>query len=108
VKCERCGVESKGYDLHDYCALCSKNLCEACLDAAYCLSSDTRTHKPAFHGMPTMACPKCGVEMADFDGVGVLAHVAPMPKPCGYCSHPSLDGDGKGNMVCGICKAVNP
>jgi hypothetical protein len=32
---------------------------------------------------------------------GVLAHIAPMPKPCGYCSHPSID-----NGRCGICQAV--
>jgi hypothetical protein len=48
--------------------------------------------------MPEMTCPKCGKEMPDFDGFGVLAHVAPMPDPCGYCSHPSLDDN-----VCGIC-----
>jgi hypothetical protein len=54
-------------------------------------------------GMPEMACPKCGKEMPDFDGFGVLAHIAPMPDPCGYCSHPSIDGD-----VCGICGAKVP
>ena len=43
---------------------------------------------------PTMTCPKCGGEMEDFDGIGVLAHLE-----CGYCTHPSLDGN-----VCGICQ----
>jgi hypothetical protein len=51
--------------------------------------------------MPRMTCPKCGEEMADFDGFGVLAHVAPMKNACGYCSHPTLDGD-----ACGICGAT--
>ncbi len=51
---------------------------------------------------PTMTCPQCGTEMDDFDGVGVLAHVAPMPDACGYCRHPSRDLiDGK--WTCGIC-----
>lgn len=46
--------------------------------------------------------------MPDFDGFGVIAHVAPMPDACGYCWHVSRDGDGKGNMVCGICGDVEP
>jgi hypothetical protein len=56
---------------------------------------------------PTMNCPRCGFEMEDFDGVGVVAHVSPMPEACGYCRHPSRDGDGNGNMVCGICGDVS-
>lgn len=52
---------------------------------------------------PTMTCPRCGWETEDFDGVEFVAHVAPMPNACGYCRHPSRDGDGNGNMVCGIC-----
>ena len=47
---------------------------------------------------PTMTCPRCGKELDDFDGFGVLAHIAPMPDPCGFCSHPNRT-DG----VCGIC-----
>ena len=30
-------------------------------------------------------CPKCGDEVQDFDGFGVLCHNA-----CGYCRHPSI------------------
>ena len=51
--------------------------------------------------MPESRCPGCGVWLADFDGFGVLAHVKPAyADGCGYCSHPSRDGDGKGNWVC--------
>jgi hypothetical protein len=52
-------------------------------------------------GVPHHRCPKCGVLVPDHDGFGVLAHIAPMENPCGYCKHPSVT-DG----VCGICKAV--
>lgn len=38
-------------------------------------------------------CPRCGEWVEDLDGFGVLAHEA-----CGYCSHPSCDGD-----VCTLC-----
>lgn len=56
---------------------------------------------------PTMTCPKCKAELPDFDGFGVLAHTKPAyPDGCGYCSHPSRDGDAAGNMVCGICGDV--
>jgi hypothetical protein len=50
---------------------------------------------------PTMTCPQCGTEMEDFDGFGVLFHVG--PGGCGYCSCPTREGDGKGNMVCTVC-----
>ena len=53
-------------------------------------------------------CPKCGAWVEDLDGFGVLAHYAPMPDACGYCSHPSRDGDGHGGMKCGICGDVMP
>lgn len=36
MKCERCKVDSQGYDLHDYCALCSKNLCSRCMARGCC------------------------------------------------------------------------
>ena len=53
---------------------------------------------------PTMNCPRCGAEHPDLDGLGFVAHVKPgYEDGCGWCSHPSRDGDGKGNMVCGIC-----
>ena len=32
MKCEGCGKQSQGYDLFDYCGLCGKNLCPACMD----------------------------------------------------------------------------
>ena len=49
MKCERCGVAPKGkYELHDYCAECSKNLCAACFETGRCLGG--RKHIPANHG----------------------------------------------------------
>lgn len=45
MKCERCGAESKGYSLHDYCAKCWKNLCETCMANGCCKT------KPAESGM---------------------------------------------------------
>lgn len=47
-------------------------------------------------GMPTMECPRCGVEMVDYDGFGVMAHLG--AGGCGYCRHASRS-DG----VCGYC-----
>lgn len=44
-----------------------------------------------------MTCPKCGDEQEeDLDGFGFL-----YCEKCGYCTHPSVDGD-----VCGLCKAT--
>jgi hypothetical protein len=43
MKCERCGAESD--DLHDYCAVCSKNLCDPCMEHGHC------GHIPALSGM---------------------------------------------------------
>ena len=45
MKCERCHKESEGYNLHDYCAKCSKNLCAVCMTKGCCGS------KPAKSGM---------------------------------------------------------
>lgn len=53
--------------------------------------------------VPQTQCPSCGDWLDDLDGWGVLAHEA-----CGYCDHPSLDGDGAGRMICGICGAADP
>lgn len=36
MKCERCGVGITGYDLHDFCAACSRNLCEKCMAKGCC------------------------------------------------------------------------
>lgn len=46
---------------------------------------------------PETACQKCGLAIPDFDGFGVLSHIHG-DNPCGYCSHPALDGN-----VCDIC-----
>lgn len=34
--CERCEATAEGYALWDYCAECSKNLCDACMKAGCC------------------------------------------------------------------------
>lgn len=58
---------------------------------------------------PTMTCPQCGAEEPDFDGLGMLAHVAPgFPNGCGYCTHPALDRNEHGVWVCGICGKERP
>jgi len=43
--CEACGAEPAAYNLFDYCAECSKNLCAACMKKGCC------GHVPAFSGM---------------------------------------------------------
>jgi hypothetical protein len=59
---------------------------------------------PVCKGDATIAeCPRCRAELLDFDGFDVVYH-----PDCGFCRHLSMDGDGKGNMVCGFCGAVNP
>lgn len=59
--------------------------------------------------LPTMRCPRCRAEHPDYDGFGFVAHTKPAyADGCGWCSHPSRDGDGKGGMVCGICGDVEP
>lgn len=36
-KCERCGkIETSQYGLWDYCAKCSKNLCDECMEKGCC------------------------------------------------------------------------
>jgi hypothetical protein len=35
-KCEKCSAAAKGFALFDYCASCSKNLCEACMKLGCC------------------------------------------------------------------------
>lgn len=58
--------------------------------------------------VPTMMCPKCGVEESDYDGFGVLFHTkqAYPETGCGFCSHPSRTGNGNGSMVCDTCGDV--
>jgi hypothetical protein len=36
MKCERCGKETEGFELHDYCAECGTNLCEHCMEHGCC------------------------------------------------------------------------
>lgn len=45
--CERCGAKAaaNSYELFDYCAYCSKNLCPACMANGCC------GHVPADSGM---------------------------------------------------------
>lgn len=50
MKCERCGIEAVEYELHDYCQVCSQNLCAVCFEKGKCTRSDTGKHKPANHG----------------------------------------------------------
>jgi hypothetical protein len=40
-------------------------------------------------------CPRCLAAVVDSDGLGVPCH-----KPCGYCTHPSMDG-----TTCQVCGA---
>ncbi len=35
-RCERCGTEATGWDLFDYCANCSQNLCPKCMKQGCC------------------------------------------------------------------------
>jgi hypothetical protein len=36
-RCERCGDEPEGeYGLHDFCAVCSKDLCDKCMEKGCC------------------------------------------------------------------------
>lgn len=38
TKCERCGTmtDPNSYELLDYCAVCSKNLCDKCMEEGCC------------------------------------------------------------------------
>lgn len=44
MTCEKCGIQTGGYDLFDYCAICGKNLCDRCMEAGCC------GHIPAVSG----------------------------------------------------------
>lgn len=58
----------------------------------------------SFPGQPMSECPRCRLLLPDFDGFGVVSHVHQpddrWPEPCGYCTHPAMDGN-----VCCICGA---
>lgn len=36
MECERCHSKSEGYNLFDYCAVCSANLCPHCMAEGCC------------------------------------------------------------------------
>lgn len=36
MNCERCNKGTVGYNLHDYCATCGKNLCVGCMANGCC------------------------------------------------------------------------
>lgn len=36
MKCERCRKKASGFNLNDYCAECSKNLCDDCMRKGCC------------------------------------------------------------------------
>ena len=38
MQCERCGARTvpSGYEMLDYCAVCSRNLCEHCMERGCC------------------------------------------------------------------------
>jgi hypothetical protein len=45
MKCERCHACTTGYNLHDYCGVCGRNLCDACMIKGCC------KNVPALSGM---------------------------------------------------------
>jgi len=49
----------------------------------------------------TQQCPNCGEWLPDHDGFGVLRH-----EECGYCKHPTWDGQENGTMKCSLCGKV--
>lgn len=44
-QCENCGAQPEGYDLLDYCAECSRDLCPKCMKKGCC------GHVPASSGL---------------------------------------------------------
>lgn len=56
-KCERCGVEAVGeFGLLDYCAACSRDLCDACMAKGCCGHVPALSGEEADHGdSPTPA-----------------------------------------------------
>lgn len=50
-KCERCGAIPTGeYELFDYCARCSKNLCPKCAAEGCCGSAPMESGQKADYG----------------------------------------------------------
>jgi hypothetical protein len=62
MKCERCSVATKGYELHDYCVWCSKNLCEKCMHKTTCSDSVSGHEASA-----SVTCKRCGSTICDCD-----------------------------------------
>lgn len=50
MRCERCGKSAKGFELFDYCALCSKNLCPSCMAKGHCGQTPARSGMEADDG----------------------------------------------------------
>lgn len=78
MNCENCGKATVGYELHDYCAICSKNLCADCMAEGHCGNT------PALGGMND-PCETCGglgrIEDADKD-----QHGRPVIRKCLDCN----------------------
>ena len=48
--CERCNKKASGYDLLDYCAVCSRNLCDLCMDKGCCGHVPAKSGADEDHG----------------------------------------------------------
>lgn len=57
MKCERCKVEATGYNLHDYCAKCSKNLCDRCMKNGCCGQKPAESGQGTDHAEPVEESP---------------------------------------------------
>lgn len=55
MKCEKCGAKNdpQSYDLFDYCANCSKNLCPECMGKGCCGKVPADSGMQADHGDDT-------------------------------------------------------
>lgn len=95
------GVEVSGDGYEHKCASCNAPITCAIGPDGGEMYPNIAPSVPDFE-QPTMTCPRCKLEMPDYDGFGVLAHIAPLPNPCGYCTHPSADVVN-GVSICGIC-----
>jgi hypothetical protein len=52
MKCERCNKPTppNSFELHDYCAVCSKNLCESCMAEGCCGNVPAKSGQADDHG----------------------------------------------------------
>lgn len=55
MQCERCGKRTvpSGYEMFDYCAECSRNLCEACMERGCCGNVPAKSGMEADLAEPT-------------------------------------------------------